>query len=335
MIVAGAVVLTLTLLVGGAFSVRAMIHRYDAAVHRGQLLDATARQADPNTPDPMAKLRQSTIKGPLNYLLVGSDRRATDPDAGQRSDTIIIAQVDRDLRHVYLVSIPRDLYVDIPAYKNFEGGSDKINAAYDYGGGGPRGVQLLSATLTKLTGVKFDGAAIIEFSGFRKVIDLLGGVNLCVDHDVTSIHTGKHFTVGCRMMNGTDALDYSRQRYNLPDGDYDRQRHQQQLLKAIFKRAGDGGVAYNPLKLDALIRAVGDTLTVDTGGASLPDLLLGLRHLGPDSLTGVRLPSHPEDVDDISYVFLDDESAGLFAAMRSATLSTWATAHGDWINPLG
>ncbi|NUT36795.1 MAG: LCP family protein [Hamadaea sp.] len=324
-------------LVGGAFGARAVIHRYDASVHRGELLDGSARRGgDPTSPDPRVRPRQAALKGPLTYLLIGSDRRAGSPDTTQRADTIIVVQVAKDLDRAHLISIPRDLLVDIPAYApaNFWGGSDKINATFQFGGGGHGGTQLLSATLTKLTGLKFDGAAIIEFSGFRRVIDLLGGVDLCVDQDVVSIHTNKHFKVGCTRMNGADALDYSRQRYGLPDHDYDRQRHQQQLLKAIFQRASDSGVARNPLKLDQLIRAVGSTLTVDTGGASLTELLFALRRLGPGDLTGVRVPSYGEYIGDVSYAIMTGEAPGLFRAARDVQLDAWAKAHPQWVNRL-
>ena len=135
-------------------------------------------------------------------------------------------------------------------------------------------------------------------------------------------------------MNGTDALDFSRQRYGLPDGDYDRQRHQQQLLKAIFQQAGSAGLAGTPFRLDQLLQAVGQALTVDTGGASVADLVLALRRLGPDDLTGIRVPSYPNMVDDVSYVFLEDDADGLFAAARSAELSRWAAAHPRWVNRL-
>jgi LCP family protein required for cell wall assembly len=327
LILATAVVLTLVLLIGGAVGLRALVHRYENSVTRAELLDSSARTEVP--PEP-------ALRGPLNYLLIGSDKRASDPGAGQRSDTIIIAQVDRNLSHVFLISVPRDLMVDIPAYAptRFGGASGKINAAFGYGGGGERGVQLLSLTLTRLTGLKFDGAVIIEFSGFKRVINLLGGVDMCVDHAVRSIHTNKLYPVGCRHMNGADALDYSRQRYGLPDGDYDRQRHQQQLLKAMFQRAGRIGLAGNPLRLDALLRAVGQSLTVDTGGASLADLVLALRHLGSGDLTGIRLPSYPDMVDGTSYVFLQDGAGDLFAAARATELSRWAAAHPRWVNKL-
>ncbi|GAB3950168.1 hypothetical protein GCM10027614_50180 [Micromonospora vulcania] len=229
-------------------------HRYDRAVAKEQLLDADARTD------------RTDLDGALNYLLVGSDRRPGDTGPDQRSDTILIVHVPEGRREAYLVSIPRDLLVAIPPANGFGGGQDKINAAYEHGGGGEAGARLLSATLNRLTGIRFDGAALIDFSGFRKVIDLLGGVQMCVDTEVRSIHTNRVFPTGCQQMDGAQALDYVRQRYNLPGGDYDRQHHQQQLLRAMLDRAGQSDLRSNPVKLDRVLRAVGGSLTVDTNG---------------------------------------------------------------------
>ncbi len=118
-------------------------------------------------------------------------------------------------------------------------------------------MDLLSTTINKATGISFNGAAIIDFEGFSSVIHALGGVDMCVDQEAESAHLGVdkngklvqgwnsewggiqlqqgvtpfvHKT-GCRKMTATEALDYARIRKSLPNGDYDRQRHQQQLIK--------------------------------------------------------------------------------------------------------
>src|SRR5207245_9056456 len=117
----------------------------------------------------------STTTGPWHYLPTGSEAGANTPEDGQRSDTMIIVHVPAGLDRAYLISIPRDLLVDIPPYPptNFAGSHEKINGAFQYGQGGAGGVQLVSATLTQLTGIRFDGAAVIDFDGFRKAVDLL------------------------------------------------------------------------------------------------------------------------------------------------------------------
>lgn len=308
----------------GGVALRALTARYDQSVVKERLLD------------PVARREHATVSGPLNYLLVGSDLRAGSPDAGQRSDTIMIAHFPAGLDKAYLVSVPRDLLVDIPAdfASGYAGGTDKINAAFQFGNGGREGTQLLSATLSRLTGVRFDGAAIIDFSGFRRVIDLVGGVQMCVDTPVRSIHTGTVFTPGCREMDGAQALDYARQRYDLPGGDYDRQRHQQQLLRAILDRVTDSDLMTNPIKLDQVIRGIGSSLTVDTNGLPTEDLIFALRGLRSDDLTGVQLPAYSETIDDTSYDLLESDADSLFRALRGADMHAWVGAHPRWVNHL-
>ncbi|MEV0153510.1 LCP family protein [Micromonospora sp. NPDC050686] len=313
MLLAGVAVLGLKLLA---------LH-YGRAVDRGELLDPAARQ------------RRSDLGKDLNYLLVGSDQRPGATSADQRSDTILIVHIPAGMRQAYLISVPRDLLVAIPAGGDWGGGRDKINAAYEHGGGGEGGARLLSATLTRLTGLHFDGAALIDFSGFRTVIDLLGGVRMCVDTPVRSIHTGTVFAAGCQQMDGARALDYVRQRYGLPGGDYDRQRHQQQLLRAMLDRAGQTNLRGDPVRLDRLIRAAGDSLTVDTNGVPLDDLVFALRALPANALHGIKLPSHPQNIDGVSYVVLDDDDGGgLFPALRDRRVASWAVANPRWVNPL-
>jgi LCP family protein required for cell wall assembly len=299
-----------------------LFRRYDTAVVRGNLLAPSAR----------ADVHHADVKGPLNLLLVGSDYRTWNPDGGQRSDTIIIAHITAALDHVYLISVPRDLRVEIPPLPslNFGGDLTKINAAFEYGRGGIGGAQLVSATLTKLIGIRFDGAAVIDFSGLEQAVDILGGVQLCVDTQVVSIHTHKVFEPGCRLMSSTDTLDYLRQR-DFPDGDFTRQRHQQQFLKAFFQRALDGN---NPVKLDALLRAVAATMIVDTGESSLPDLAFALRELRPTDLTGIRIPYYTDMIDKLSFVIASSDAPPLFAAVRTDTLATWVDAHAEWVNKI-
>src|SRR4029434_591536 len=93
-----------------------------------------------------------TISGPLNYLLIGSDFKARSPGEGQRSDTIIIVHIPATLDRAYLISVPRAVRVETPSYAptGFRGDETKINAAFQYGGGGRGGAQLLSKTLTSL-----------------------------------------------------------------------------------------------------------------------------------------------------------------------------------------
>ncbi|WP_187151640.1 LCP family protein [Salinispora tropica] len=292
-------------------------------VTREELLDSGARRG------------QTDLNGPLNYLLVGTDRwRSSSSTADRRSDTILIVHVPAGGREAFLMSIPRDLRVTIPAAHGFGGGEDKINAAYQHGGGGQSGTRLLSATITQLTDIRFDGAAVVDFSGFRDVIDHLGGVRMCVDTEFRSIHTDRVFTPGCQEMDGGTALDFVRQRYDLPNGDYDRQTHQQQLLRAVLQRASETSIRNNPVRLDQVIRAVGSSLTVDTNGVPLADLVLALRDLPTDALRGIQMPSYPQTIDQVSYVILQEGGGGLFTAVQNQRVPQWAQANPRWVTQL-
>ncbi|GAA1786275.1 hypothetical protein GCM10009682_05450 [Luedemannella flava] len=309
----------------GFVAARVTMSAYDRAVARDVLLDPDARATTPG----------AAVRGPLNFLLLGSDRRKSNPDMGQRSDTIIIAHITRDLDHAYLLSIPRDLLVEIPAQPDigFPGAYTKINAAYGYGRSARGGARLVARTLTRLTGVRFDGAAVIDFSGLRSAVTVLGGVRMCVDVRTVSIHTGAVFEKGCRRMNSAQVLDYLRQRDSLPDGDFGRQRHQQQFIKAIAAEARRQSLLVHPIKLDRLIRSVAASLVVDIGAVSLPDLLLALRGIDDRSLTGIRLPAYDDMIDNISYVVAERPRAhDLFDAVRTDTLAAWAAANRSWVN---
>ena len=93
-------------------------------------------------------------------------------------------------------------------------------------------------------------------------------------------------------------------------------------------------MAYNPVKLDQFIRTLGGSLTVDTGAASVGDVVLALRNLRPDALIGVTVPSYPEMIGDESFVVMNDETPALFVALREASLNDWAAQNPQWVHPL-
>jgi LCP family protein required for cell wall assembly len=317
---------------GTVATFKLLTHRYESAVHKAPLLDRSARASTA----PAGGLIQISLTGPLNYLLLGSDARDTDPANGQRSDTIIVVHIPVTMDRAYLISIPRDLRVSIPAdpASNFGGSTEKVNAAFNYGGGGIGGFQLMSRTLTQLMGIKFDGAAIINFDGFQKVVGIMGGVDMCIDELTRSIHTHAVYKPGCQHLAAWQALDYVRQRETLPNGDFDRQRHQQQFLKALFEQAKTTGLATNPIKLDEIIRAVGSALTVDTNGVSLEQLVFSLRAIHGSDLVGIKLPSYPTMLGSTSYVLPYPNAATLYRAIADDTVDSWALANQSWVNQI-
>ncbi|WP_035854073.1 LCP family protein [Cryptosporangium arvum] len=314
-----------------------------------------------------------SIDGPLNLLLIGTDERPDAPD-NIRADSIIVVHVNADHTKAYLASIPRDSLVDIPEFPDtrYPGGQDKINAAFQFGfrsgGGKSKGMELLANTVSDLAGgMKFDGAAIINFEGLRGVVRALGGVRMCVDEKVTSIHVGWNtqtgevgvpyyinddgtpagrrenmrpqvYWPGCHEFKDWQALDYARQRDLLAnnDGDYGRQRHQQQLIKAIMQKATSGGVISSPTKISKVLGSLGDALTFYNNDVSITDWVFTLKGIKPDQLTMVKTNGgkfNAEVVNGIWYERLSDTSMDLLRAMNDDRMDDFVAANPTWVTP--
>jgi LCP family protein required for cell wall assembly len=158
----------------------------NSAVKQANLLNGAA-----------ATLPGHDLNGPLNLLLVGLDTRPSE-NTGTNTDTIIVVHIPASHDRAYLMSIPRDTYVQIPPDPgaHFLGGMDKINAAYEYGGGENGGVQLLADTLHQEYGLTFDAAAVVNFNGFQSIVEKLGGLDIYVDEVTHSIRLGVNKTTG-------------------------------------------------------------------------------------------------------------------------------------------
>jgi LCP family protein required for cell wall assembly len=328
---------------------KALIGRYTSEIAQDDLLGGTKRKVEPG----------KALDGAINILMLGVDERVRNPGA-IRSDTIIILHVPATHDQAYLVSMPRDTLVNVPAAKNgYPGGRSKITeafqAGFQNGGGRAGGAQLVAKTINQLTGITFDGAAIIDFRGFKKVIDALGGVRLCVDVPVTSAHirlvNGKPTPIadarkvgggqpltyqkGCRRMEGWEALDFSRQRYGLPNGDYDRQRHQQQLIKAMAKEATSKGVITDLGKLDRVIKAAGKAFILDTAGVPIADFVFTLKGLAANDLILVKTNAgtfNSAGLKGTSAESLSPESLEMFGAVRDGSLAEWLLDHPRYVS---
>jgi LCP family protein required for cell wall assembly len=320
--------------------------------------------------------QHAEVKGAKNILLVGLDTRpswtASEPS---RSDSIILMHIPADHSTAYLISFPRDSYVSIPAYNNgavpYAGGKNKINSAFAFGSRGltgesaeQHGFELLALTIKKLSGITPDAAAIIDFSGFTQVLQVLGKVCMYVDEDVTSIHVGhkkdgttavpyttdaaglhprkvpgvtaNFYPKGNHCFTPTEALDYARQRDLLADGDsdYGRQRHQQQLLKAILEQTVHAGLN-SPTKLPKLLSAVGKAMEVDDGGIGLEDWAFAMKGINPKDLVTLKTNNgtfHSESVPGIGSVeTLDENTKKMLAAAKNDTLATYVVENSSAI----
>jgi LCP family protein required for cell wall assembly len=268
-----------------------------------------------------------TVDGALNILLVGSDSRDPDADDGKgsswRADTLILMHIPEDHKSAQLISIPRDLYVQIPGGNNesCESGSrNKINAAFAFGGL-PRAVR----TVECLTDVHIDNVMAIDFGGFKEVTDALGGVDLPVDYSITSIHKPfRKFKKGTMHMTGAQALDWIRQRKQFPRGDFDRMRHQQEFLKALMDKAASTGTLTNPGKLNDFLKAVTAAVTVDDK-FSLTDMAVQFRNVRSQNLTFITSPNKgSETIGGQSVVVQDKEKqAALYKAVVADKMTEW------------
>jgi LCP family protein required for cell wall assembly len=236
--------------------------------------------------------KAEAAKGAMNFLLLGSDTRDPDNQGGSRSDTIIVLHFDKNRSKAQMVSIPRDTWVFVPKSQTSQYGNTnaKINAAYAWGG-----VPLVVQTVEKFTGVRIDHVAIVDFSGFKEIVDALGGVEIDVPQSFTSTHSlnpdGKrHFEKGPQMMDGAATLDYARERYAFKDGDFARIQHQQQVIKAILNKAASGGTLASPTRLNAFLHATADSVTVD-GTLNIFDMAMDLRGLRGEDLTFYTSPT--------------------------------------------
>ncbi|MEV4197511.1 LCP family protein [Micromonospora globbae] len=283
-------------LVGGGLYVRSI----NSGIERVDAFDGVPEESRP----------QAVATGAMNVMILGSDSRDPEGTQGSRTDTIILAHLPKDRSSAQLISIPRDTWVSVPKSKDgSRGGRDaKINAAYAWGG-----VPLMVQTVEKFTGVRVDHVAIIDFAGFKEIIDALGGIEVDVEKNFTSIHPPyRNFKRGPQTMDGAAALDYSRQRKQFADGDFARIRHQQQVIKAILDKAASGGLLTNPGKLNSFIQATSSAVSVDKD-MSLLDMANQMRGVRGSNLTFITSPTKGTGrVGSESVVFADSGGAKTF-----------------------
>ncbi|BCJ59518.1 LCP family protein [Micromonospora endophytica] len=312
---------------------------------------ATGNISQRNLLDVAGKSQQEgggDLKGPIDMLLLGVDARERWDADDVRADSIIVLHIPATHDQAYLISIPRDTEARIPAFEKtgYPGGVGKINSAFQAGaangGGWEGGAQLMAKTIKSMTGIGFDGAAIINFGGFKSVIDALGSVRICVKQQVTSLHmsyvdgkpmwnadakrTGKPRTPvvhkkGCREMKGWAALDYSRQRYGLKNSDYDRQANQQQLIKAMAKKASQNGTLTNPVKLNEMIKAAGKAFILDTGGVPVEDFVFTMRGVSGNELIMLKTNGGTYKTQGNGNEALDEQTLDMFRAVRQDKLA--------------
>jgi LCP family protein required for cell wall assembly len=273
-----------------------------------------------------------------NWLLVGSDRLTDQTTTGrdaaeslwrygaQRADTIMLVHLPADRRRAYLVSFPRDAWVPIPGH-----GNAKVNAAFSFGG-----PPLLVATVEQLTGVRVDHVAVLDFEGFRSMTDALGGVEVRVARTVRDPARKVDWPAGTHHLDGARALDFVRQRHNLPGGDLGRIKRQQAFLRALAGRVVDRGTLANPLKLNAFLVASTKAVSMDESLtiSRLRSLALRFRSLRAGDLVFLTAPVAGTGTEGRQSVVYLDRAKGqrLYRALRADAVEDYLADAGGSVN---
>jgi LCP family protein required for cell wall assembly len=270
-------------------------------------LDAAVRPAAPTG--------RESGHAPLTFLVVGSDTRAEVASGelpGGRSDVMMLLRFTGDRTRAQVVSLPRDSWVTIPGV-----GPAKLNAAYAYGG-----PSLLVQTVESMTGVRIDHYAAIDFQGFVRMTDALGGVDVPV---ATTTTTGSYtYHAGLNTLDGEAALHYVRQRHELPGGDIDRAKRQQQFLRSMFTKLSEHDVLGDTAALDGFLLGVTSAMSVDEdlSTTALLELAYELKSLTPAAVTFLTAPVDGTGQEGaLSVVYLDRARSELmWGYLRSDSL---------------
>jgi len=270
-------------------------------------------------------------KEPLNILVMGSDDRDAPGNnidnltgGGKRSDTTILLHLSADRKRAYGVSIPRDSLVDRPQcfdddMKPIPGATDAMwNEAFSVGG-----PACTVRQVEQLTGIPIDHFVVVDFAGFRGMVDAIGGVQVCIpEPGIQDASHGINIPAGTRKLVGYQALNYVRERYVLGNGsDIGRMKRQQAFIAAMAHQVISANTLANPAHLLRFLDAATKSLQVDEGLGNLVKLAkLGaeFRGIGLDNIQFITVPWQyaPEDPNRIRWLPAADQVWGALANDR-------------------
>ncbi|MER7804303.1 LCP family protein [Streptomyces parvulus] len=268
------------------------------------------------------------VRGAQNVLLIGSDSRAGDGNARygrdsgtERSDTTILLHLAAGRDSATAVSLPRDLMLDVPGCRGRDGSrTEPVFAQFNYAfaaGGSACSIR----TVEKLTGVRVDHHVVVDFQGFKKMVDALDGVEVCLREPVDDKDAGLRLPAGRVTLDGEQALGYVRARKSLGDGsDTDRMDRQQRFLGALVNKVQSNGVLLNPVKLYPVLDAATSSLTTDPNLASLRglyDLVRGLRDVPTERVQFLTVPREAYSGDPNRDQLVQPDAGRLFARLRT------------------
>ncbi|MFV5991557.1 LCP family protein [Streptomyces sp. NPDC056231] len=269
----------------------------------------------------------SVVHEAQNILLIGSDSRAGDNGrygrsygGSQRSDTTILLHLPADRKSVTAMSLPRDLMVEIPRCRTSDGKrTDKqfaqFNWAFEFGG-----TACTIRTVELMTGIRMDHYMVVDFSGFKDMVDAVDGVEICLKEPVDDPDAHVKLRAGRQKLDGEEALGYVRARKSLGDGsDTDRMDRQQRFLGALVNKVQSNGVLLNPTRLYPVLDAATKSLTTDPGLDSLKDLyalVRDVRDVPTDRVQFLTVPRQPYAADPNRDELVQPDAAKLFKQLR-------------------
>ncbi len=268
----------------------------------------------------IAELSSQAPKAPLNVLIVGSDSReglspeelkkfdpeGTDRKTGRRADTIILVHVDEKRDEVVLVHFPRDLRVALPGGK-----TGKINGAYQGGAGS------VVKTVESFTGLEMNHYVEVDFTGFRSIVDALGGIDVFFERPINEKDSGLNVPKGCVRLKGDQALAFVRVRKI--DSDFGRIARQQLFVKLMMEKLTRKGTVLNPIKVVKLVNLFSKNVKTDADLAisDMKTLALRLRGFDSSKLDLRAVPSSGARIGGVSFVVANKrQSDALFAAIK-------------------
>jgi LCP family protein required for cell wall assembly len=248
-------------------------------------------------------------KDPLNILVMGSDARDCDgcnidnlTGMGERSDTTILLHLSADRTRAYGVSIPRDSMVDRPTCQTEDGedipGGTHVMWNEAFSVGGPA---CTMRQFEQLSGIRLDHFVVVNFEGFKDMVDAIGGVEVCIPEDIVDPAHGINLPAGTRKLEGMQALNYVRERYVVGNGsDIGRMKRQQAFIASMAHQVVSAGTLANPIKVVKFLEAATKSLTLDEQIGSLKKIAqLGyeFRDIGLDKIQFLTIPNmvDPED----------------------------------------
>ncbi|MEU9445380.1 LCP family protein [Streptomyces sp. NPDC048304] len=268
------------------------------------------------------------VRGAQNILLIGSDTRAGTGNSAygrdlgsERSDTTIVLHLAANRRSATAVSLPRDLMVDIPGCRQKDGSRSRpvfamFNHAFQVGGSA-----CTIRTVEKLTGIRMDHHVVVDFSGFKEMVDAVDGVQVCLKEPMDDKAALLKLPAGKVTLDGEQALGYVRARKSVGDGsDTERMERQQRFLAALVNKMQSNDVLLNPAKLYPVLDAATSSLTTDPALASLRgmyQLVRGLRDIPIERVQFLTVPRESYVYDANRDQLVEPEAQKLFGRLRA------------------